>query len=96
MLNYKKQHLKWIYEGRKWTILMKLTYKEYPFKREKIFIDETGVYDSLLYCLTDTVVKSEGYETFDKFITILKKMRYKLPQEFWLYDLRKPIESEGE
>ncbi len=53
----------------------------------------------------DDIVQSEGYSSFEftgnglekKFttfralITALKKMRHKLPKEFWLYNLRKPL-----
>lgn len=89
------EHLKWIAEGRKCTTLRSLKYDKFPFEKVRIFITKNYIINlkGVKY-VTKEVVKSEGYKTFEELSKAIKKRRFKLPQEFWLYFLENPLTSE--
>lgn len=88
-----------IHKGEKWTSLRSAIpkYENYPFEKIKVYINENGIYNSDNpyskdeYYITDKVVKSEGFDTFEELFIALKKMRHKLPKDMYLYYLDKPI-----
>ena len=93
---FTKHHLQQIRDGKKWTTLRSLKYNKYPFERIRIWVSELGIYnfpDDITDNITNEVVISEGYKTFEELITAIKKMRHKLPKSFLLYNLRKPINN---
>lgn len=92
IMPFTKLELDKIREGKKTTSLRSAIpkYSKYPFELTRVYITEEFIIDD---CgkITDEVVESEGFETFDELITALKKKGHRLPKEFWLYDLNKPI-----
>lgn len=78
----KTKHLRLIAEGLKTTTLRSLIYANYPFEKRKIKVP---------YELTPEIIKSEGYQTKEELIAELKSLKHKLPKEFWLYFLNKPL-----
>ena len=83
--------------------LKSLRYDKYPFEKELVYITSNCAYyydpehedkENLTRHISLYLANMEGYETYKELIIALKKMRHKLPKEFWLYDLRKPIGME--
>jgi len=102
IMPFTKLELEKIRKEIKWTSLRSLKYDQYPFEKIKIMIymryksidggfERTKNVHIYPCSTTNKVIKSEGFKTFDELITALKKKGFKFPQEFILYDLRKPI-----
>ncbi len=96
IIPFTKLELDKIRNGKKWTSLLSLKYDKYPFEKiDKVYITDNtlsfdkGIVLKNLGC--NNIYISEGFKTFAELITALKKKGFKLPQEFYLYDLRKPI-----
>ena len=93
IMPFTKLELDKIRDGTKWTSLRSLKYNKYPFEKIKVYVSEGGIREinkGLLYCeITYDIVKSGSFNNFTELITALEKKGFKLPQEFWLYDLRK-------
>ena len=92
IMPFLSSELEKIRDGTKWTSLRSavLKYETYPFELSRVYVRKGFIIND---CgkITDEVVRSEGFNTFDELITSLTKKGFLLPQEFWLFDLRKPI-----
>jgi len=112
IMPFTKAELQKIKEGKKWTSIRKINtdiikngihHPKFPFENHTIVIYQEHIFRNVcgIKCetMTEEVIKSEGFNTFEELIDDyswidgFRKLRFKniLGYEFRLYDLRQPI-----